>query len=171
MQCKDTLFNIIASIIVLKSIEILNLDCIVFTDVSGVHDILKDWRKAFNVTGNPIMIGEISDPFDEAKVKSYYGDNDELSSVVVYIKLSADTAALKNTLEAVFAKSNNSVSFAFDDSSHGRTAGRLGEKYADAVNLLSLTLPGTPVWLYGQETGMKGDGKEKININDSNKGM
>ena len=37
-----------------------------------------------------------------------------------------------------------------------RIADRLGEEYVDAMNMLLLTLPGTPTTYYGEELGMRG---------------
>ena len=37
-----------------------------------------------------------------------------------------------------------------------RIADRIGQEYVDAMNMMLLTLPGTPTTYYGEELGMRG---------------
>ena len=49
---------------------------------------------------------------------------------------------------------DNIVTFQTGNHDNGRISDRIGPKFVDAMNMLLLTLPGTPTTYYGEEIGM-----------------
>lgn len=68
-----------------------------------------------------------------------------------------DSLFIRNlcTIEYIF---NLNIHFNFQIGNHDnrRIADRIGAEYANALNMMLLTLPGTPTSYYGEELGMRG---------------
>lgn len=129
------------------------------TDYLGIHNLTRSWRRLFDsYGGDRFMVGEIYDPVEE--VIKYYGeDGDEFDFPFNFFLLGN-----KNWTGIAV---NNTISYWLDNLPEGawpnwvlgnhdnsRVASRVGHHLAKAMNVLLLTLPGTPITYYGEEIFM-----------------
>ena len=131
------------------------------TDYPGLHNIIKRWRKILDQYSHKqirLMIGEAYDPIET--VMKYYGENgDEFHFPFNFFLLSnSDWTGIRVS---------QIVNDWLDHMPHGawpnwvlgnhdnhRIASKAGNYLARALNVLLLTLPGTPTTYYGEEIMM-----------------
>ena len=101
---------------------------------------------------------------DTSRVMDYYGNGTDMADfpfnflLVERLKSSADLDG--NILQSVIgewreAQPNDTwANWVLGNHDQPRVASRVGEEAADALNMLLLTLPGTPVTYYGEELAM-----------------
>lgn len=128
------------------------------TDYPGIHNLTRSWRKIFDLyEGDRFMVGEIYDPVD--KVMSYYGQNGDEFHFPFNFGLLENSSWFINGIDI-----NKTISAWLDNMPEGawpnwvlgnhdnpRVANRVGYFRAAAMNVLLLTLPGTPTTYYGEE--------------------
>lgn len=127
----------------------------------SVHQILRDWRDiADGYREKRLLLGETM-VYKTTEIASFYGDNDELDLGFNFIfwqskfkaknfkKIVHDIEAdLPNGGWPVWAASNHDISRAASRWAHG------DDRRSRLINMLLLTLRGTPVIYYGEELGM-----------------
>lgn len=127
-------------------------------DFTGIHDIIRGWRKVADNYTDRFLVGETYDPVDV--VMTYYGkDNDEFHFPFNFLLLSNNNWTGSHV--------NDTVSMWMDALPKGawpnwvlgnhdnpRIASKAGNYLARALNVLLLTLPGTSTTYYGEEIFM-----------------
>lgn len=132
------------------------------TNVRGVHTIVQDWRKTVDCYSEPgqekIFIGEIY--ADTHTVMDYYGRKKaEFDFPFNFFLLGIpewNASAVREVVEEWWnAKPKGAWSnWVLGNHDNPRIATRAGPDLARALNMLLLTLPGTPTTYYGDEIGM-----------------
>lgn len=129
-------------------------------DYTGMHNIIKSWRNLTNsFTDSPrFLVGETYDPVDV--VMKYYGtNNDEFNFPFNFLLLSntnwtGDTVS-GNVSEWMDALPEGAwPNWVLGNHDNPRIANKAGNYLARALNVLLLTLPGTPTTYYGEEIFM-----------------
>lgn len=127
-------------------------------DYAGIHDIIRKWREiADNYTGR-FLVGETYDPVET--VMTYYGKNeDEFHFPFNFLLLSNDNwtgdgvnAAVSSWMDAM--PEGAWPNWVLGNHDNPRIANKVGNYLARAMNVLLLTLPGTPTTYYGEEIFM-----------------
>ena len=129
------------------------------TDYPGIHNITRSWRQVLDsYKDERFMVGEIYDPVEV--IMTYYGENgDEFNfpfnfflldiskwtGVAVHQKIAS---WLDNMPEGAWPN------WVLGNHDNPRVATRVGNYLAAAMNVLLLTLPGTPTTYYGEEIFM-----------------
>ncbi|XP_078505804.1 amino acid transporter heavy chain SLC3A1 [Lissotriton helveticus] len=143
----------------------------------GMHDIVRRFRQTMNEYSREadkyrFMSVESNDGKDIEKTMMYYGNsfieeanfpynvylldlNKELSGNIIFDTVNFWMKAMPK------GKWPNWV---LGSPSNPRIASRVGKEYTNVINMLLLTLPGTPVTYYGEELGMT---DYTMNINQS----
>ncbi|KAL4222579.1 Neutral and basic amino acid transport protein rBAT [Mactra antiquata] len=124
-----------------------------------IFNVVKQWRKIVNEFGpDRFLLAETFGIPKEERPKYY-----EAGSVPFYFKLigaknqcGATAACLQGIIQEGLDISGSWPNFVIGNHDNLRIADSMGQKYADAMNLMLLTLPGTPTTYYGEELGMKG---------------
>ena len=109
-----------------------------------------------------ILLTDVDNLPAEDLVKYYGTESNRLVDVPINVDLLKEpqplnALSLKNTIE----KFTNDLpswawpSWAISSADHSRVATRLGDKLVDALAMVQMLLPGTPVILYGEEIGME----------------
>ena len=125
------------------------------TDYPGLHDITRGWRKVLDCYGNRLMVAEAYDPIDI--VVQYYGTNgDEFNFPFNFFLLGNTnwTASAVSGIVATWLDNMPSGAWAnwvLGNHDNPRIASKAGLYLARALNVLLLTLPGTPTTYYGEE--------------------
>ena len=126
------------------------------TNYVGIHDIIRDWHKLISsYSGSErILIGEVYDPIDT--VVSYYGNNDEFTFPFNFFLLenkiwngSHVDCIVGEWLDKM--PTGGAANWVLGNHDNPRIASRAGLFRAKALNVLLLTLPGTPTTYYGEE--------------------
>ena len=140
------------------------------TDYPGIHNLTRSWRKIFDsYEGDRFMVGEIYDPVD--RVMSYYGQNgDEFHFPFNFFLLDNSNwngIDVNNTISAWLDNMPEGAwpNWVLGNHDNSRVASRVGHFRAAAMNVLLLTLPGTPTTYYGEEIFMT----DLYNISDNKK--
>ncbi|XP_075060236.1 amino acid transporter heavy chain SLC3A1 isoform X2 [Mixophyes fleayi] len=137
------------------------------TSQIGMHDILRDFRQTMNEYSREpgryrFMATEANDQNMLARTMLYYGNSftEEADFPLNFylFKLDKDISA-KSIYEVVnlWMKSmpkGKWPHWMVGGPSNSRIASRVGKDYVDVLNMLLLTLPGTPTTYYGEELGM-----------------
>ena len=129
-------------------------------DFTGIHSIIKSWRNiSDSYTGSPkFLVGETFDPVDV--VMTYYGtDNDELNFPFNFLLLTNTNWTGDSVSECVSAwmdalPEGAWPNWVLGNHDYARIANNAGNYLARALNVLLLTLPGTPTTYYGEEIFM-----------------
>ena len=129
------------------------------TDYPGIHDIVRSWRQVFDsYKPERFMVGEIYDPPEV--IMSYYGENgDEFNFPFNFFLLGNSNWTGVAVEETIYRWLDNIPEGAWPNWVLGnhdnpRVATRVGNYLAAAMNVLLLTLPGTPTTYYGEEIFM-----------------
>jgi glycosidase len=134
------------------------------TNYDGVHDICREWRQLVNEysvkhNSEKILMGEIYDD-DMGVVMSYYGNaNDEFTFPFNFFLLKNQewTGIAVNSIISRWLDKmpeGGTPNWVLGNHDNPRIASRVGVHLARALNVLILTLPGTPVTYYGEEIMM-----------------
>ena len=139
------------------------------TDYAGIHEIIQDWRKlSDSYSGDRFLVGEIYDPIDE--VMTYYGnDSNEFHFPFNFLLLGNSEWTGTNVSDLIELWLDNMPQGAWPNwvlgnHDNARIASKAGLYLARALNVLLLTLPGTPTTYYGEEILMT-----NVDVPDSEK--
>ena len=125
------------------------------TDYPGLHDITRGWRKVLDCYSNKFMVAEAYDPIEV--VVEYYGTNgDEFDFPFNFFLLGNNNWTASAVAGIVSTWLDNMPSGAWanwvlGNHDNPRIASKAGLYLARALNVLLLTLPGTPTTYYGEE--------------------
>lgn len=132
------------------------------TNVLGVHAVVQEWRKVVDCYSEPeqekVFIGEVYGDVDV--VMSYYGKKkQEFDFPFNFILIGIHEWNADTVREAVNEwwynlTDGNWPNWVLGNHDNPRIATRAGPNLMRALNLLLLTLPGTPTTYYGDEIGM-----------------
>jgi glycosidase len=130
------------------------------TDYPGIHDIIRSWRRLFDsYEPERFMVGEIYDPPEV--IMSYYGENgDEFNFPFNFFLLGIDSSWTGVTIDETISSWLDNMpegawpNWVLGNHDNPRVATRVGNYLAAAMNVLLLTLPGTPTTYYGEEIFM-----------------
>jgi glycosidase len=126
-----------------------------------IHDILKEWRKHIESYSEKqkLVVIEVYDAVPT--VMSYYGDMDECDFPFNFllVKLPQQNwtgTGINTTISQWLEASPDGAwpNWVVGNHDNPRTASKLGIGMSALVNMLLLTLPGTPTSYYGDEIGM-----------------
>ncbi|XP_076066771.1 maltase A3-like [Oratosquilla oratoria] len=134
-------------------------------DQPETFEVLRDWRKMMDTYPNKLIMTEAYNE-DIRDVMKYYGnDTDPLADFPFNFRL---IEKLQNRSDVTGTRLKNIIDEWFDNLPEGkwpnwvlgnhdqiRVASRVGTDLVDALNMLTLLLPGTPVTYYGEEIGMQ----------------
>jgi glycosidase len=125
----------------------------------GIHNITRAWRQLldlYSTTRPRFMVGEVYDPIDV--VMSYYGgeDGDEFHFPFNFFLLGNSEWTGTNVDRVVSLWLDNMPmggwpNWVLGNHDNHRIASKAGPFLARALNVLLLTLPGTPTTYYGEE--------------------
>ena len=126
----------------------------------GIHEIIRNWRKLLDsvstATSQPrFMVGEVYDPIEN--VMLYYGENgDEFHFPFNFFLLRNSnwtgtivSEIISNWLD--HSPNGSWPNWVLGNHDNSRIASKAGIYLARALNVLLLTLPGTPTTYYGEE--------------------
>ncbi|KAL5012432.1 hypothetical protein ScPMuIL_010983 [Solemya velum] len=130
-----------------------------------IGDVLKDWRNLLDEYENKdgkyrLMIAEAysQNASDYAVVNMYYdwGADIPFNSNLATITRACVSRCIRDRVEKYLNSMPRGRQPNFVLGSHdvSRVATRMGSRHASALNMLLLTLPGTPTTYYGEEIGM-----------------
>ena len=130
-------------------------------NVTGIHEICQEWRHLFDTYKDchRLLIGECSGSLDE--VVKYFGTKEDEFDLLLNFYFT-DLSKL-NLGKTVNRKVNEYLStvptrkwpnWFLGNHDMSRIGTRAGEVNRRALNMLLLTLPGTPITYYGEEIGM-----------------
>ena len=129
------------------------------TDYQGIHDIIRGWRKILDSFSTPaqerFMVGEVYDPIET--VMLYYGENaDEFNFPFNFFLLGNTNWTGVNVGQIVATwldhmPKGSWPNWVLGNHDNPRIASKVGLYLARALNILLLTLPGTPTTYYGEE--------------------
>ena len=124
----------------------------------GIHDIIRGWRQvldSYSASGQRFMVGEVYEQIDT--VMSYYGEHgDEFHFPFNFFLLGNSNWTGYNVDQIVktwlqHMPSTGWPNWVFGNHDNHRIASKAGPHLARALNVLLLTLPGTPTSYYGEE--------------------
>ena len=129
------------------------------TNYDGVHEVIRNWREILDSYSTPgkerFMVGEVYDPISETV--TYYGKhNDEFNFPFNFILLT-NTNWTGSHVSGLVTEWLDSVpkgawsSWVLGNHDNSRISSKAGVYLARALNVLLLTLPGTPTTYYGEE--------------------
>ena len=123
-----------------------------------VHPIVRAFRALLDQYPQRVMMGEIDLPF--AELMTYYGiqrDECHLPTNFSLIHTRWTVAAVRRVIDDYLASLPVGAwpNWVLGNHDQRRLASRLGQPQARVATLLLLTLPGTPVWYYGDEIGLE----------------
>ena len=128
------------------------------TDYSGIHNVTRSWRKVFDLYKDRFMVGEIYDPI--ATVMTYYGeDDDEFNFPFNFLLLGRKVwngTEVNTTINDWLDSMPEGAwpNWVLGNHDNPRVASTVGNYLARAMNVVLLTLPGTPTTYYGEEIFM-----------------
>ena len=132
------------------------------SNLPGIHTIFKEWRNVVNhyskLGEEKILIGEVYAPLDV--VMSYYGTNGDEFTFPFNFFLLTNTEWSGSAVNCIVSQINASLplggwpNWVLGNHDNSRIATKAGAYLARALNVLLLTLPGTPTTYYGEEIRM-----------------
>ncbi|XP_075931876.1 amino acid transporter heavy chain SLC3A1 [Anarhichas minor] len=145
------------------------------TSQLGLHDLLRDWRAEMDVYSREpgryrFMVSESYDYHEVDKTMMYYGTPLVKESDFPFnfhlLDLPQNTSGswVKHLVQLWMANMPRGQwpNWLVGNHDKPRIASSAGQTYIRVINMLLLTLPGTPTTYYGEEIGM-----ENINVTDS----
>ena len=127
-------------------------------DYEGIHDIIKQWRKIADSYTDKFFVGETYDPVET--VMTYYGSNNDEFHFPFNFLLLSNTNWTGSGVEEKVSEWMDALpkgawpNWVLGNHDNSRIANKVGNFLARAVNVLLLTLPGTPTTYYGEEIFM-----------------
>lgn len=145
-----------------SSMDYLYLDHIYTTHLPEIHEVIREWRDVFDEyerkTGkHPFAVTEIYDETYVESMKYYHSGADiPFNFDLIGIDKTCDGACIKSYVSAWLQRMPQGKwpNFVIGNHDRQRITRRKGLGYADAMNVLLLTLPGTPTTYYGEEIAM-----------------
>ncbi|XP_034754891.1 neutral and basic amino acid transport protein rBAT isoform X2 [Etheostoma cragini] len=141
----------------------------------GLHDMLRGWRAVLDVYSREpgkyrFMVIESYDYQELEKTMMYYGtplvrESDfPFNFYLLYLPQNASGLWVKDLVHLWMANMPKGKwpNWVVGNHDKPRIASSAGQTYTRVINMLLLTLPGTPTTYYGEELGM-----ENINVTDS----
>ncbi|XP_061692587.1 amino acid transporter heavy chain SLC3A1 [Syngnathoides biaculeatus] len=141
----------------------------------GLHDLLREWRAQMDdFSREPgryrLMVTESQDGPEVEKTMMYYGTpltkESDFPFNFYLLDLPQNTSGLwvKHLVNLWMANmpTGRWANWLVGNHNIPRVASRAGQRYMRVINMLLLTLPGTPTTYYGEEIGM-----ENINVTES----
>ena len=129
------------------------------TDCNGIHNVTRSWRRLLNsYGGDRFMVGEIYDPV--AEVMTYYGENGDEFNFPFNFHLVENKNWTGTAVSDIISNWLDNMpkgawpNWVLGNHDNSRIANRVGNYLAAAMNVLLLTLPGTPTTYYGEEIFM-----------------
>lgn len=128
------------------------------SNYEGIHNIIKGWRKVIDSYDDRFIVGEVYDPVEE--IMTYYGqEGDEFNFPFNFLLLVNSNWTGTDVSDVVSSWLDNMPDGAWPNWVLGnhdnpRIANKVGNYLARAMNVLLLTLPGTPTTYYGEEIFM-----------------
>ena len=125
------------------------------TDYPGLHDITRGWRKVLDCYSNKFMVAEAYDPIDI--VVQYYGTNGDEFNFPFNFFLLGNTNWTASAVSGIISTWLDNMplgawaNWVLGNHDNPRIASKAGLYLARALNVLLLTLPGTPTTYYGEE--------------------
>ncbi|KAM8809652.1 amino acid transporter heavy chain SLC3A1 [Eudromia elegans] len=133
----------------------------------GTHDILRGFRHAMDqFSSEPgryrFMSSDADDEEDTEATMMYYGTSfiQETDFPFNFYLINLKNLSGNSVFEAVNLWMKNMPkgkwpNWAVGNPSSARISSRIGKEYVNVINMLLLTLPGTPITYYGEEIGME----------------
>ena len=129
-------------------------------DITGIHDIIRGWRNITNSYSDTarFLVGETYDPVDV--VMKYYGTNNDEFNFPFNFLLLSNTEWTGTSISQKVAQWMDALpagawpNWVLGNHDNPRIANNAGNYLARALNVLLLTLPGTPTTYYGEEIFM-----------------
>ncbi|KAM4772036.1 amino acid transporter heavy chain SLC3A1 [Rhinophrynus dorsalis] len=142
----------------------------------GLHDIIRNFRQAMNQYSREpgryrFMGAESNDQMEVEKTMLYYGNSfiqeADFPLNFYMLDLNKDDISGNSVFTIIDLWMKNMPKgmwphWMVGSPSNSRIASRVGREYVNAINMLLLTLPGTPTTYYGEELGME-DGSAEGN--------
>ncbi len=129
------------------------------TNLDGIHSIFREWRKTLDsYEGNRFMVGEAYDPLNV--VMSFYGTNNSEFDFPFNFFLLQNTNWTGSEVSKIVSDWLENMpegawpNWVLGNHDNPRIASKVGLYLAKALNVLLLTLPGTPTTYYGEEIFM-----------------
>lgn len=146
------------------------MNFLLLLDLPGNLDIVKKFRSSLDKSDtHKLLILDVKGK----DIGKFYAQSDLLTFtglITINIgKTGKDIAkAINETVSNYLASvpKDGTPSFAIGNPSTRRVGDRLGEDMVDAMNVLLLTLPGTPMTYYGEELGMVGNQQSPMQWTD-----
>ena len=132
------------------------------TNYPGVHEIIRSWRQLLDSYSKPgeekFMVGEVYDPISE--LVTYYGDHSDEFNFPFNFLLLENSEWTGTQVSGIVAEWLDHIpqgawsNWVLGNHDSPRIASKAGVYLARALNVLLLTLPGTPTTYYGEEIMM-----------------
>ena len=130
------------------------------TNYDGIHDIIRSWRKVLDSysdkTGQErFMVGEVYDPISE--VITYYGNKSDEFNFPFNFLLLGNSNWTGTQVSSLVAEWLDNIpegawsNWVLGNHDNPRISSKAGVYLSRALNVLLLTLPGTPTTYYGEE--------------------
>ncbi|XP_037128635.1 neutral and basic amino acid transport protein rBAT [Syngnathus acus] len=145
----------------------------------GLHDLLREWRAHMEVFSREpgryrLMVSESYDKPEVEKTMMYYGTSlvkeSDLPFNLYFLDLPLNASGLWARYLVHLWMANMPIgrwpNWMVGNHNTPRVASRAGRHYTRVINMLLLTLPGTPTTYYGEEIGMESINMTESAIND-----
>ena len=130
------------------------------TNYDGIHDIIRSWRKVLDSYSDKteqerFMVGEVYDPISE--VISYYGNKGDEFNFPFNFLLLGNSNWTGTQVSSLVAEWLDNIpegawsNWVLGNHDNPRISSKAGVYLSRALNVLLLTLPGTPTTYYGEE--------------------
>ncbi|XP_043551578.1 neutral and basic amino acid transport protein rBAT-like [Chiloscyllium plagiosum] len=134
----------------------------------GIHDIVRDWQHVLQEFSKEpgryrFLMTESYDNEEIYKTMMYYGTSIQQEAdfpfnfylIDLYKEMSGDGVFKIVDYWMRNMPAGKWPNWVVGNHDNSRIASRVGEKYVKVINMLLLTLPGTPTTYYGEELGME----------------
>ncbi|NXG36148.1 SLC31 protein, partial [Dromaius novaehollandiae] len=140
----------------------------------GMHDILRSFRQTMEqFSSEPgryrFMSSDADDGEDTEATMMYYGTSfvEEADFPFNFYLINLKNLSGNSIFEAVTLWMKNMPegkwpNWAVGNPNSARISSRVGKEYVNVINMLLLTLPGTPITYYGEEIGMENIVSEEV---------
>ena len=130
------------------------------TNYDGIHDIIRSWRKVLDSYSDKteqerFMVGEVYDPISE--VITYYGNKSDEFNFPFNFLLLGNSNWTGTQVSSLIAEWLDNIpegawsNWVLGNHDNPRISSKAGVYLSRALNVLFLTLPGTPTTYYGEE--------------------
>ncbi|XP_064014464.1 amino acid transporter heavy chain SLC3A1 [Pogoniulus pusillus] len=146
----------------------------------GMHDIIRSFRQTMNQFSTEpgryrFMGSDVDEKEDTEATMMYYGTTfiQEADFPLNFNLINMKNLSGNSVFEAVNLWMKNMPAgkwpnWAVGSPAAARVSSRIGKEYVNVMNMLLLTLPGTPVTYYGEEIGMENTASENVSEEHAN---